>query len=270
MPSTPLTLDASRRYARNIILPEIGEAGQEKLLAARVLMIGAGGLGCAALQYLAAAGVGTLGVIDGDRVELSNLQRQILFEHGDIGRLKVEAARDRLEELNPDVKIDIYPYEFSSDPHSLNPPYSSRHPERSEGSPAAPEDANAILRRYGLVADGCDNFATRFLVADLCERHRKPLVSAAVSGFHGQLSTFTPYLGTAHPRYRDFVPDAPPEADTCTETGVVGAACGILGAMQALEIVKIILGQPSLSGTLLRYDGLSHALHRTVLRRVGD
>jgi adenylyltransferase/sulfurtransferase len=255
-----------RRYARNIILPQVGEGGQEKLLAAKVLMVGAGGLGSATLHYLAAAGVGTIGIIDGDRVELSNLQRQILFETGDIGRLKTEAARDRLEEINPDVNAVIHSIDLGSSSRGAALAHASTDVATTK---SAPQD-EGVITSYDIVADGCDNFQTRFLVADLCERLRKPLVSAAVSGFSGQLSSFTPYLGPPHPRYRDLVPELPPEADTCTETGVIGAVCGILGSMQALEIIRIILGQASLSGTLLRYDGLTHTLHRTKLRRIAS
>lgn len=239
-----LSLEQKRRYSRNIIVPHIGEAGQERLLSAKVLVVGAGGLGSAFISYLAATGIGTIGIIDNDRVELSNLQRQILHEHGDIGRLKVQSAEDRVVELNPDVKVNI-------------------HPLRLDES-----NIDGILPLYDIVADGCDNFPTRFLVADACERFKKTLVSAAVKGMEGQLSTFKPYLGAPHPSYRDLVPELPPNPDSCTETGVLGPVCGILGSMQASEAIKEILGiGESLSGTLVRYDALTQTFKKSVIRR---
>ncbi len=239
-----LSDDNRRRYARNLILPEIGEAGQVRLLSSRVLVVGAGGLGSAVISYLAAAGVGHIGVADGDRVELSNLQRQILFEQGDIGRLKVEAARDRIEEMNPDVNVTLYPFDLNQ------------------------TNIADIVSAFYIVADGCDNFETRFLVADICAKAKKPLVSAAVKGFEGQLSTFKPYLGAPHPSYRCLVPELPPEPNNCTETGVIGAVCGILGSMQALEVIKELLGVgESLSGTLIRYDGLRQTWYKSKLSR---
>ena len=274
-----LTDPQLRRYARNIILPEIGEAGQGRLLKARVLLVGAGGLGSALLSYLAAAGIGHIGLADGDRVELSNLQRQIIHETGDVGRLKVESARDRIEEINPEIRVTAYPFHLVDSP---SPDASSRRrpgPQATDSGigardpglrrdDAVERDIDSLLPRYDIVADGCDNFATRFLVAEACERHGKTLVSAAVKGFEGQLSTFKPYLGAQHPRYIDLVPEIPPEAATCTETGVLGAVCGILGSMQAMEVVKEILGiGESLSGTLIRYDGLKQKFSRTILKR---
>lgn len=239
-----LTDDQRRRYARNITLTSIGEAGQEKLLGARVLVVGAGGLGSSLISYLAAAGIGHLDVIDGDRVELSNLQRQIIHETGDIGRLKVESAKDRIEELNPDIRVKIYPHKLDA------------------------TNIDTIVANHDIVADGCDNFATRFLVADACLRASIPLVSAAVKGFEGQLSTFKPYLGSPHPSYRCFVPDLPPDPNNCTETGVIGAVCGVLGSMQGLEIIKELLGiGESLSGILLRYNGLTQNVAHTRLLR---
>ena len=239
-----LTLDQKRRYARNIMLSGIGESGQERLLASKVLVIGAGGLGSALLSYLSASGIGTIGIVDADRVEQSNLQRQIIHEHADIGRLKVESAKDRISELNLDVKVEIFPDRLCD------------------------QNADTILSSYDIVADGCDNFETRFLVADGCAKHHKTLVSAAVKGFDGQLSTFKPYLGAPHPFYRDLVPELPPNPDTCTETGVLGSICGILGSMQATEIIKEILGiGESLSGTLIRYDALAQTFKKSIIRR---
>ncbi len=213
-------------------------------------------------------------------MELSNLQRQILFETADIGRLKVEAARDRLHEINPDVEVTIYPFDLVAPSPRPSPSRerefaeSASTPSLSREGGAGPKgrvrgtDIDSIISAYNFVADGCDNFATRFTIADACERLQKPLVSAAVSGFLGQLSTFKPYLGAPHPSYRDLVPELPPEAATCTETGVIGAVCGILGSMQALEVIKEILGAgESLSGTLIRYDGLRQEMVRTRLPR---
>ncbi len=230
-----------RRYARHIVLKEIGEAGQGKLLAASALVIGAGGLGSAAIAYLAAAGVGRIGIIDGDRVELSNLQRQVLFEEADIGRLKVEAARDRVEEVNPACKIDIFPERLTE------------------------KNARAIIKNYDLVLDGCDNFETRFIVAEAAMEEKKPLVSAAISGFDGQLSTFKPYAGG--PCYRCLVPEIPDRARTCQQEGIIGPLAGVMGSMQALEAVKEIVGLGSLMGTLLTFDARQMEWKRLSLAR---
>lgn len=225
-----LTLDQQRRYARQIMLPEIGEAGQQTLLGARVLVIGAGGLGSALIPYLAAAGIGHLGIIDGDRVELSNLARQVIHETGDIGRLKVESAQDRVSELNPDVRVSIYPHAIST------------------------ENAQQIISQYDLVADGCDNFATRFVVNAACVTLGKPLVSAALRGFDGQIMTITKDSAC----YACFLhPDAP-EANTCRESGVVGPLAGMIGAAQALEVVRTVLGMPALAGKIALFDGKTH------------
>jgi molybdopterin/thiamine biosynthesis adenylyltransferase len=230
-----------RRYARHIVLKEIGEAGQEKLLASSALVIGAGGLGSAAIAYLAAAGIGKIGIIDGDRVELSNLQRQVLFEEADIGRLKVEAARDRIEEVNPACKVDIFA-------------------ERITAS-----NARAIIKNYDIVLDGCDNFETRFVVADACMKEKTPLVSAAISGFDAQLSTFKPYEGG--PCYRCLVPEIPDRAKTCAQEGIIGPLAGVMGSLQALEAIKEIVGLPSLSGSLLVFDALTLGSKRLTLAR---
>lgn len=210
------------------MLPEIGETGQEKILQAKVLVIGAGGLGSALISYLAAAGVGQLGIIDPDRVELSNLARQILHEQADIGRLKVESANDRVFEINPATKVKTYPFALTA------------------------ENAEEIISGYDVVADGCDNFQTRFTVNAACVKLKKPLVSAAIAGFSGQLMTVK-----HSPCYQCVVhPDAP-EANTCRETGVIGPLAGIIGSMQALEVLKVVLGTPSFVGQLLVYDGLT-------------
>jgi len=231
-----------RRYARHIVLPEIGEKGQQKLLASSALVIGAGGLGSAAALYLAAAGIGRLGIIDGDRVELSNLQRQVLFEEADIGRLKVEAARDRIGEINPACKVDIFPERITSG------------------------NACDIIKNYDIVLDGCDNFETRFVIAEACMQEKKPLISAAISGFSAQLSTFKPYEGG--PCYRCLVPEIPERERNCAQEGIVGPLAGVIGSMQALEAIKEFLhiGE-SLSGTLFTLDGLTLEAKRLSLPR---
>jgi len=221
-----------RRYARNIALSEVGIKGQEKLLAAKVLVIGAGGLGSPLLSYLAVAGVGTIGIIDYDRVELSNLQRQILFENSDIGRFKTQAAKDRLEEMNPDVNIILYSEKFK------------------------PENSN-LISEYDIIADGSDNFATRFLVNAACLKYQKPLVSAAVRGFDGQIALFKPYLAN-QPCYRCLVSGEPDDERGCRDAGIIGALAGIIGSMQALEVIKEIVGiEQSLAGNMLILDGLT-------------
>ncbi len=229
-----LTSDEQRRYARAIQLPEIGEAGQKRLRDARVLVIGAGGLGAASLSYLAAAGIGTLGIVDHDAVELSNLGRQIIHEQGDIGRKKVESAADRIGELNPFVIVE---------PHFLR---------------LNEDSATALIHAYDLVIDGSDNFPTRLLVNATCHTQRRTLISAAVRGWHAQMSTFTSYLGAPHPCYQCLVTDAPPGRNDCAEHGVAGPLVGIAGSMQAMEAIKELLGiGNSLSGRLLRFDALN-------------
>lgn len=225
-----MNADQQRRYIRQTMLPEIGEAGQQKLLAAKVLVIGAGGLGAPLITYLATGGVGALGVIDPDRVELSNLPRQTLYENGDIGRLKVEAAADRVSELNPECRFSPYPIALTE------------------------ANAHELIAQYDVVADGCDNFATRFIVNDACVALGKPLVSAAISGFSGQLMT----VMDGSPDYRALVhPDAP-EANTCRESGILAPVAGMVGAAQALEVMRVILGIPALVGKVAIFDGLAH------------
>lgn len=224
-----LTLEQQRRYARQIQLEGFGEAMQKTLLDARVLVVGAGGLGAAVISYLAAAGVGHIGVIDHDRVELSNLNRQILHETGDIGRLKAESARDRINELNPLVEVTIHAERLTID------------------------NAATIIGMYDIVADGCDNFATRFAVNDACVAHGTPLISAAVRGYEGQVASFIPKAGG--PCYRCFVSPDAPDANTCREAGIVGPLCGIIGSMQALEVLHTLGGSARLEGRLLLFDG---------------
>ena len=238
-----LSDEQARRYARHTMLPELGAEGQQKLLDASVLVIGAGGLGAACISYLAAAGVGHIGIIDDDHVELSNLQRQILHETGDIGRLKTDSARDRISELNPEVHISSYNLRLDED------------------------NAREFIRSYEVVADGCDNFATRFAVSDACIAEGKTLVSAAVKGFEGQLATFKPHAGD-YPCYRCLVPELPAEANNCSEVGVLGPVCGVLGAWQAVEIIKEITGVgESLAGHLLRINTARLKLQKTTLPR---
>ena len=222
------------RYARHLILREIGGAGQQALLAARVLVVGAGGLGAPLVTYLAAAGVGTIGLVDDDRVSLSNLQRQIIHRTADVGRLKVDSAADMVAALNPDVQV-------------------VRHAVRLDAS-----NALDLVGAYDVIADGSDNFATRFLLNDACYFARRPLVSAAIGEFEGQLATWKAHSGTC-PCYRCLFP-APPPAGTvpnCTEAGVLGALAGVMGSLQAVEVVKEILGLGTgLAGRLMIYDAL--------------
>jgi len=235
-----LSDDELERYARHIVLREVGGAGQAKLRAARVLVVGAGGLGSPAILYLAAAGVGTIGIADFDEVSLSNLQRQIAHRTADIGRLKTQSAADAARAINPGVNIE---------PHAV----------RLDAS-----NALDLISRYDIVADGSDNFATRFLVNDACFFAKKTLVSAAVSEFDGQLATFRPHRG--EPCYRCIFPEAPPPgtAPSCSETGILGAAAGVMGTLQALEVLKEIIGVgESMAGRLLIYEALS-ARFRTV------
>jgi len=232
------------RYARHIVLREVGGAGQAKLSAARVLVIGAGGLGSPVILYLAAAGVGTIGVVDFDSVSLSNLQRQIAHRTADVGRLKTASAAEAAYAINPNVKIEPYPLRLTAD------------------------NAPALIARYDLVADGSDNFAARFLIADTCFFAKKTLVSAAVSEFSGQLSTFKPHLA-GNPCYRCLFPEPPPPdaAQSCSEAGVLGAAAGVMGTLQALEIIKEITGAgESMAGKLLIYEALETRFRTVTVR----
>jgi molybdopterin/thiamine biosynthesis adenylyltransferase len=237
------------RYARHLVLDEVGEEGQRKLLNARVLVVGAGGLGSPLLLYLAAAGVGTLGVVDDDAVDLSNLQRQIVHPTESIGIAKVESARRTLFHVNPEVKVEAHRMRLG--------------------------DANIadIVGAYDFIADGSDNFATRYLLNDCCYRLRKPLIGAALSPFDGQLSTFKAYLGPPHPCYRCLFRDPPPpdSVPRCETAGILGAIAGVMGTLQATEVLKEILGiGESLSGTLLVYDALRAGFHKIKLPRDPD
>ncbi len=238
--STPLTPEELERYARHIVLPEIGGAGQQKLKRARVLVIGAGGLGAPVLQYLAAAGVGTIGIADDDTVSLSNLQRQIIHDTDSIGLTKLDSAVKSIGRINPTVRVE---------PHFLR---------------IDPANARALIARYDVVADGSDNFDTRYAVADACAAEARPLVHAALGRFDGSLTVLKPYEaasdGTMNPSYRDLFPEPPPAGlvPSCAEAGVIGALAGVIGTLQALEVIKLIvgIGEP-LVGRLLLYDALA-------------
>jgi molybdopterin-synthase adenylyltransferase len=241
-----LTEAQFERYARHLILAEVGEQGQAKLMAARVLVIGAGGLGSPLLLYLAAAGIGTLGIVDDDTVDLSNLQRQIVHPTARIGAPKVESARDTVAAINPEVAVET-------------------HAVRLDESNAA-----ALVRGYDLVADGSDNFATRYLLNDVCYAERRPLVAAALSPFDGQLSTFKAYLGPPHPCYRCLFREPPPPdlVPRCETAGILGAVAGVIGTLQATEVLKELLGLgDGLSGHLLMYDALRAGFHKIRLPR---
>jgi adenylyltransferase/sulfurtransferase len=240
-----LTDSQLERYARHIVLREVGGVGQAKLMAARVLVVGAGGLGSPAILYLSAAGVGTIGVVDYDRVTLSNLQRQIIHRSEDVGRPKTESAREAAKRVNPDVMV-------------------VPHTERLTAA-----NAMKLIGEYDIVADGSDNFATRFLVNDACYFAKKTLVSAAIAEFDGQLATFKAHARDAehaYPCYRCLFPEAPPPESvrSCSEAGILGALAGVMGTLQALEVMKEILGiGESMAGRLLIYDALGATL-RTV------
>lgn len=240
----PLSEEQRQRYLRHLLLPEIGLAGQEKLLAAKVLVVGAGGLGSPAALYLAAAGVGTLGIVDADVVDESNLQRQILHSTAEVGRLKVDSARHRLRELNPDIEIITHPVRLTS------------------------ANALEIIRAYDIVVDGCDNFATRYLTNDACVFLRKPNVYGALYRFEGQASVF--HTATGGPCYRCLFPEPPPPGavPSCAEAGVLGVLPGIIGTIQATEAIKLILGigRP-LIGRLLLYDALQMEFRTITLKR---
>jgi molybdopterin/thiamine biosynthesis adenylyltransferase len=248
-PMADMTEPQIRRYARHIVLTEIGGTGQAKLIAAKALVVGAGGLGAPLLQYLAAAGVGTLGVIDDDAVDLSNLQRQVIHRTTDVGMPKVESAHRALGDINPEVRVVMHP------------------------SRLTPDNAAEIVAGYDIVADGSDNFATRYLVNDTCYRFKKPLVAAAILRFDGQISTYKAYQGADHPCLRCLVPEAPSEdaVPSCAQAGVLGALAGTLGALQATEVVKEILGiGRSLSGRLIMYDALAGSFDEMTLEKRRD
>jgi len=231
------------RYARHLSIDEVGEAGQIKLLKAKVLCVGAGGLGCPAAYYLAAAGVGTVGVIDFDVVDRTNLQRQILHSDSRIGKLKTESARETLLGLNPDINVPVFNERLTS------------------------ENVDRIFKEFDIILDGCDNFPTRYLVNDACVKHKKPNVHGSIYRFEGQATVFWPGRG---PCYRCLYPEPPPPemAPSCAEAGVLGVLPGVIGVLEAIEAVKIILGKGDiLVGRLLAYDALETRFRELKLRR---
>jgi molybdopterin/thiamine biosynthesis adenylyltransferase/rhodanese-related sulfurtransferase len=237
------TQEQTTRYSRHFLLPEVGEIGQAKLLKAKVLMVGAGGLGSPSAYYLAAAGVGTIGIIDNDVVDLSNLQRQILHSNNRVGMPKVESAKLTLEGLNPDVKVITYQEKLTS------------------------QNIMEIIKDYDIIVDGCDNFPTRYLVNDACVLTGKPNVHGSIFQFEGQASVFYPGKG---PCYRCLYPEPPPAdmAPSCAEAGVLGVLPGLIGTIQALETIKLILGKgESLVGKLLCFNTLTNEINTLNLQR---
>jgi adenylyltransferase/sulfurtransferase len=237
------TQEQTTRYSRHFLLPEVGEEGQAKLLKATVLMVGAGGLGSPSAYYLAAAGVGTLGIIDNDVVDLSNLQRQILHSNDRVGMPKVESAKQTLQGLNPDVRVVPYQEKLTS------------------------KNIMEILKDYDIVVDGCDNFPTRYLVNDACVLTNKPNVHGSIFQFEGQASVFYPGKG---PCYRCLYPEPPPAemAPSCAEAGVLGVLPGLIGTIQALEAIKLILGKgENLIGKLLCFNTLTNEITTLNLKR---
>ncbi len=236
----PLSPEELERYARHIVLPEIGGAGQQRLKRARVLVIGAGGLGAPMLQYLAAAGVGTLGIVDDDKVSLSNLQRQVIHDTASVGKPKLTSAKAAIERINPNVGVELHDWHLDAG------------------------NAAALVAQYDVVADGSDNFETRFAVADACAAEKRPLVHASVGRFDGQITVLKPYEigpdGKPNPSYRDLFPEPPPAGlvPSCAEAGVLGVLTGVVGTLQAMEVIKLIsgIGEP-LVGRLLLYDALA-------------
>jgi molybdopterin/thiamine biosynthesis adenylyltransferase len=232
--SNTFTTEETERYARHLVMPEIGGPGQQKLKAASVLVVGAGGLGAPALQYLAASGIGQLTIIDDDTVSLSNLQRQIIHHTDDVGRPKTDSAADALNRINPHVTV-------------------SCHGQRLDADNAA-----GLVGGHTLALDGSDNFQTRYLMADVCAEARVPLITAAVNRFDGSITTLKPWMDD-NPGYRDLFPDQPGDnlLPGCAETGVLGAITGLMGTLQALEAIKEITGiGDGLVGRLLMVDGL--------------
>lgn len=248
----PLSSEEIERYARHIVLPEIGGAGQQALKRARVLVIGAGGLGSPVLAYLAAAGVGTLGIADDDGVSLSNLQRQVIHDTGTVGEAKTESACRAIARINQHVVC-------------------RRFHER-----LGVENIGDVLAGFDLLIDGSDNFETRYLAADAAERAGVPLVTGAVGRFDGSLTVLKPYEasagGTLNPRYRDLYPKAPPAGlvPSCAEAGVIGPVTGVIGTLMAMEAIKLITGAGEpLVGRLLLYDGLATRFETIAYARKG-
>src|SRR6476661_10580174 len=239
-----LSTEELQRYSRHLIMPEVTAEGQRRLKAARVLCIGAGGLGSPAALYLAAAGVGAVGIVDFDEVDLSNLQRQILHGTKDVGRAKLQSAQDRLRDINPEIEIELHHCRLSS------------------------ENAPEIVSKYDVVVDGSDNFATRYLSNDVCVFEQKPNVYGSVFRFEGQTTVFAPHLGG--PCYRCLFPEPPPpdSVPNCAQAGVLGVLPGIIGMLQVIETIKLIvgIGEP-LIGRLLHFDALKVTFRELKLRR---
>lgn len=238
--TAPLDPQELERYARHIVLPEIGGSGQQKLKRARVLVVGAGGLGAPVLEYLAAAGVGTLGVVDDDTVSLANLQRQIIHDTHAVGERKTMSAKRSIARINPAVDVET-------------------HDVRLDAG-----NAQGLAARYDIVVDGSDNFETRYALADACAAQARPLVHAAVGRFDGSLTVLMPFEtnadGRPNPTYRDLFPEPPPDGlvPSCAQAGVLGALTGVIGTLQAMEVIKLVtgIGEP-LVGRLLLYDALA-------------
>ncbi|TYR29765.1 molybdopterin-synthase adenylyltransferase MoeB [Mesorhizobium microcysteis] len=238
-PTPPLSPEELERYARHIVLPEVGGPGQQKLKRARVLVVGAGGLGAPVLHYLAAAGVGTLGIVDDDEVSLSNLQRQVIHSSESVGLPKAESAAAAIARINPHVTVE-------------------QHRLRLDAG-----NVEDLVSAYDLAIDGTDNFDTRYALADACAAIGRPLVTGAVGRFDGSVTVLKPFEkgpdGRRNPSYRDLFPEPPPRdlVPSCAEAGVLGALVGVIGTLQAMEAIKLItgIGEP-LVGRLLMYDGL--------------
>jgi adenylyltransferase/sulfurtransferase len=243
--------DELGHYSRHLSIPEFGMEGQKKLKAAKVLAVGTGGLGAPMLQYLAAAGVGTIGIVDFDKIEASNLHRQVLFGASDVGRSKVEVAKERLQEINPHIDIQVHNVRLTS------------------------ENALEIIENYDVIADGTDNFPTRYLINDACVVLDKPNVHGSIFQFEGQLSVFN-YVdkdGQRGPNYRDLFPEPPPPGlvPSCAEAGVLGVLPGIIGCLQASEVIKIItgIGEP-LAGQLFLFDAQNFSTRKVKVTKNKD
>lgn len=236
-----LTREQAERYKRHLLLKEIGGQGQQRLLSSSVLVVGAGGIGCPLLSYLAAAGIGRIAICDGDRVALSNLQRQTLFTTEDIGRSKAEAAAERLGPLNPDVSFRVHDTFLTA------------------------QNAGALLSGHDLVIEGLDRYAPRYVLNEACLEAATPLLSAAVGRFSGQVARFAPGRGDA-PCYACYVPEAPEDEAACEAEGVLGATTGVIGALAAGEVVRILCGE-AMDGSLLLFDGLVGKMRRATIRR---
>ena len=233
MSEITLSNDEKARYARHLILPQVGDLGQKKIKSSSVLVVGAGGLGSPVLMYLAAAGIGRIGIIDDDKVDLTNLQRQIIHSTSSIGELKIESAKRRINQINPEIRIEIFDKRLNI------------------------ENAEKIINKFDIVVDGTDNFATRYTISDCCEILDKPWVFGSIHRFEGQVSVFNL---NGSPNYRDLFPKAPPPelAPNCAEAGVLGVLPGIIGSFQANEVLKIILGMDgTLDGELLIIDTIT-------------